>query len=565
MNSNFDIKANEQILSETIKFIKSKENISINDLSKSIIEINSNINDLIENNVIVSINNNILNHFKELINIFYDTLCIEQNANTIVKKSKIMNMLHGAEREITYYIFSLDPQKELKLNIFWAFILIWEIISKFWLLNDNESGFIEDETFVCIDGEFISGKVNELVQLNFERSIDNRSVIIITKIPGMNEKPKKQFIKSVLSNKKTTKIFHGAEGLDIPFFLKDILENDKDRIDFLRSTIDVKYLCEYFHYNYELDKSIQNPITSCRIYDENPEKSSIYIFGLITEEQQKELTNMLENMPVLHNWDIRESKMNPELLKYTWKDVIYLKYYYYRIIMTAAFNKFPLQLEITNESNQLSENVNEEEAKEYKQVMVTLYTDILSEFMSLCFLERKLITNLVDQCKEIVNPINNYLINVNYNTKNQYGDLMNILLDDSNKKAKGKSKIINEKQTNNIPTKITLVRLYDNFLESKITVHYPYCNLDHILNVPYFKSTVEIIIKTILYCVISNMSIIKQNNVKVWNGKVSDDLIFLYFKEYNFVYLSMVFLKVKDYFIDILKFIIKDRIRNPKI
>ncbi len=98
-----------------------------------------------------------------------------------------------------------------------------------------------------------------------------------------------------------------------------MLQNDPIRIRrFTRTLIDTRFLCEYYKLNLK-----DSPDNKCSIYDEEPNRSAIYYFGLISEENQHELTELLQSMP--HHYDIKWNihKIPQSQFLYAQYDVIF--------------------------------------------------------------------------------------------------------------------------------------------------------------------------------------------------------------------------------------------------
>ena len=111
-----------------------------------------------------------------------------------------------------------------------------------------------------------------------------------------------------------------------------ILQTDpKKIIRFTRTLIDTRFLCEY----YKLTRDEVSD-SRCSIYDEDPTRSAIYYFKVISEEQQNELTKLLQSMPAPHDiqWNIH--KMPESQTLYAQYDVFYLKWFYYKMIHDAT-------------------------------------------------------------------------------------------------------------------------------------------------------------------------------------------------------------------------------------
>lgn len=178
----------------------------------------------------------------------------------------------------------------------------------------------EFNTFKNIDnnGKLATLRENALTQILM--SAKNGEQIFIIEPKNFVEANKKIFISCILTS-KITRIVHGADSLDVPFVISDLLNNDKDLIvKFIKKIIDTRYLCEY-------QKILQDiGDIKCSIYD------AMLYFGIIDDKLFKYLNKTNDDMGPIYdvNWDI--NNMSNTHVIYAAYDVIYLKKFLEEII-----------------------------------------------------------------------------------------------------------------------------------------------------------------------------------------------------------------------------------------
>ena len=364
--------------------------------------------------------------------VFYDLM---------TKKENHLFMLDGKEQmagltdDIKYYI-SINEKTEQNI-FFHAYILLYGL----------ESRFVNN---LCVGMDFeFTDNIIRLAQLNFEHSVDYRSMILIISPRELTEVAMGNFIEFIMCNNLIKKILHGSDSKDTPYIYTEMLQDDPDRIiQFTRNLTDTKLLCDY----YKLNRV--NTDNRCSIYSDDPDSSAIYYFGLISKEQQDNLADVLNKMPVDIVWNIHKLSNAQKL--YAQYDVIYLKYFYYRIINLA-----------------IKDAKNETQEKN----IIRIYRGFVNQFTQFSYLESKKITSLAEHCKNDVDPLNNYFYH------------------DKNKK------------------KITLIQVFN-----KLSVGLVYSKvgleLDTILQVSYFKKKVQFILKRIIYGHIVDKCRVFKNNTE---------------------------------------------------
>jgi hypothetical protein len=392
--------------------------------------------------------------------IIYDLLSQEGNYYFSLQGKEEMSALN---KNITYYIhISSENEKNI---FFYSLLFVYALESLFFRYF-----------YLCMDFEYTDKKI-QLAQLNFEHQIANKSFIMIINPDELEPYMTNAFINMLLCNKKIKKILHGADSLDIPYLYDHLMQsNAKKIIKFTRSIIDTRFLCEY----YRLNRS--EPDNKCSIYDEDPQRSAVYNFGLISTSQQEKLTKMLISLPHHHDikWNIH--RMPESQILYAQYDTIFLKYFYYRIIVVAT----------RDASNQLG-----------KKAIIEIYKYVLVELIQFVYLEKKEITSLTIKCKEESDPINNYMI----------------------------------RQPGNV---LKLIDIYKEINNNIMTTRPP-VNIDHLLKVNQFKFFITTIIKKMIYTILSHRCKIYKDRNTIWNTILSNDEVINFFKEKKFFYLYRLF------------------------
>jgi hypothetical protein len=390
--------------------------------------------------------------------------------NLLVKEGNYYLMLNGNDEmqvlknDIKYYI-SISIKNEQNIY-FHAFILLFAL----------ESIFTE-HFYVGVDFEYTNRKI-QLAQLNFEHSVSEVSIIMIVSPPELNEVMTNNFINLIMCNKYIKKILHGSDSLDIPYVYTQMLENDPVKIrKFTRSVVDTRFLCEY--YKLSQDVPLDN---RCSIYDEDSNRSAIYYFKLISDEQQQKLSEMLQSMPVHHDREWNVHKMAKSQIIYAQYDVIFLKYFYYRILYVAS---------------------NDESSDSDKKDVIQLYKHVLFEMTQMVYLERNNITSLFIKCKSDVDVANNYFI----------------------KKQNGIAKLID---------------IYNQVSVGLITTN-PKVVIDKLIRVNHFRILVMTIIKRLVYGTLSTKCHVNKDKNSLWSDKLENDFIFEFFEELNFKHLASIF------------------------
>ena len=406
---------------------------------------------------------------------------VEMEGNHYLRLDGGQEITGGLPAPVYYIILAADKDKHYILDTLAILYALESIYQKYFYLG--------------MDFEFTLRKI-QLVQLNFEHPVDKRSLIVLVN-PGELDKPiREDLIDLVFCNQYIKKILHGADSLDVPYIYNELLQEDTDRIlHFTLSMIDTKILCEYYKLN-RPGKSVEG---RCSIYDEDPDKSAVYYFGVVNGEQQNRLSLLLRSMPPVQDivWNIH--RMPRAQILYAQYDVLYLKWFYYAIINRAA-------QDVSNDAG--------------KKAIMILYKHVLYEFTQFAYLERKNITNLVQKIKVIVDPINNYMVHLEHERSERPVRLVDLF----NQKAAG----------------IVTTRIW--------------ADLDKIANVNYYKLLVRNILKHLLYALISQNFTIYRTKLSIWDVRLDNQFIFQYLKDYHFEYLLKIFKEVQE--------ILRERVRN---
>jgi len=196
-----------------------------------------------------------------------------------------------------YYILKVDNIKKEKYMI--------DIFEKF---IQNKSSNIKENHYLGLDFEY--NKVSKtkrdiaLMQINLENE-SNIGYIFILYPPDMKKKNYNILIK-LLTQKDIIKILHGGESLDIPYLFDQLLITEENINNFCSNFYDTKYLCDY---KYKKDCSIYKLLLSTNI---------------INQKKYDELDNIEDIIGPIYLINIDIYNLDPNVLKYSLYDVIYL-------------------------------------------------------------------------------------------------------------------------------------------------------------------------------------------------------------------------------------------------
>lgn len=454
----------------------------INDKNKFIVDIYHYIKKSLQSNQLSLNYDDDLNRIQEQ---------IQSESNLLRKASFIISSLHqiiyNLMTQTDNYLFKLNGNDEMAIivqpvvyyinmsikneqNIFFhAFILLYALESLF-----------TKYFYVGVDFEYTNKKI-KLAQLNFEHSVSNSSIIMMVSPDELETDMFDNFVDLIMCNNRIKKILHGSDSLDIPYVYSGMLRDDTIKIiKFTKTLIDTRFICEYYKLN--LPQSDDN---KCSIYDIDADRSAIFYFKLISQEQQDKLSALLDSMPPPHDiqWNIH--KMPESQILYAQYDVIYLKHFFYRMINVAVNNS----------------NRSEKET-------ITLYKYILTELTQFFHLESRGITELKNKCKSEVDVANNYFT----------------------------------KQPNNT---FRMIQIFEQ-VSANIIIQSPYVEIDNIMKVNHFRKIIMFIIKRIVYGHISRKCKIYKDKNTIWTDKLDNNFIFEYFETFKFKYLLIIFKQINQ-------------------
>uniref|UniRef100_A0A6C0LRR7 3'-5' exonuclease domain-containing protein n=1 Tax=viral metagenome TaxID=1070528 RepID=A0A6C0LRR7_9ZZZZ len=392
----------------------------------------------------------------------YDMLSSDGNYYFKLDGNEEMIVLQNLDKKIVYYI-NMSIKNEQNVY-FHSFILLYAL----------ESLFTKD-FYVGMDFEYTRKQI-QLAQLNFEHSVLSKSIIMMVSPNELEQTMTDNFINLIMCNKNIKKILHGSDSLDIPYLYEHMLKSDHEKIiKFTKRLIDTRYLCEYYKLNKE-----QPTDNKCSIYD------AVYYFGVMSQHKYQELQNMIDDLPHVNDiqWNIH--KMPESQVLYAQYDVIFLKYFYYKII------------------NQATQDVNDDLGK---KSIIDLYKYVLFELTQFMYLERREITFLLAKCKEEVDPINNYMV----------------------RSHKGIYKLLD-----------VFGRVSTDLISTN-----PNAEIDKIMKVTYFSKSILLIIKKMTYTIASHNQIVYKDKNTQWDGKLDNEYIFDFLKKMKFNCLLKLFTSIE--------------------
>ena len=355
-------------------------------------------------------------------------------AQTLLEKDEIVD----SKTNIIYNLQIADTPLKIKLYMLYLTVYALEAYmrkkySKKW------------KSKVGIDYEFHKNII-ALMQLNFETYSSDKypttSYIWLTNPGEFDEKQMSLLFKLLMTNLDIHKILHGADSLDMIYMTKTMFNGDKELIGkFLKNVVDTRFLCEYHLANEGYDKK------QCSIYE------SLYRFKTISQDRYEFLNSTYDNMGAPQDvlWDIH--KLSSFHVKYALYDVLFLKHHVQSILDSS------------------------------KKHIPFIYPsfEYIAYLTSFIYSEKFEVTNITATVKQIVDPMNNYLIMIN-----------------------------------NKP--ITLINIYSKEIEH-MRLEDIGVDVDSMFGVNYFRSTLKTIFKYIVYCVIAKYH-------KIWKTKA----FYLHFK-----------------------------------
>ena len=357
--------------------------------------------------------------------------------------------------KITYITTIADDEIKTKLFALYLIIYYFECQIRE-LIFDS---LLNKRPHVGIDYEFNQRKI-ALMQINFEtvadENLETNSYIWLVNPGEFNDEINDMLINLLMTNQKIYKILHGPDSLDIPYMYDVMFKGDFDTIiKFTKKVLDTRFLCEYFRLSVSEEKK-------CSIY------YALKYFDTITNDKMNELENIHDSMGPVQDIDWNIHKMSSFHIKYALYDVLFLKHYLLDIY--RKIKKYTPQY-----------------SNSYKYV---------NSIIRFTFLERNDITKIIDYVKEIVNPMNNYLI-----------------------KYRGK--------------KITLVNIYNQVIEN-LSIPEEAIDVNFLLTVGYIKKTLIFLFKFIVFYIVNKNYTVFINKNEILKDKIDINIIYNKLKDSSF-------------------------------
>ena len=378
-------------------------------------------------------------------------------------RSNIIKLLDSYKRELVEnkYIL-LVTDKDIIYKLFILFLYYYDDTITNELMADKTKKF-----HVGIDFEFNVKEV-ALMQLNF-----GKYLWIID--PKYYDESNKNIINDKLFlNNKVYKVFHGADSLDIPYLFNTVFLNNEEKIiQFTKKYIDTRFLCEYVR-NSKGDEG------KCSIYD------AMLYMGTINKEKYDELVKISESMGPIQDvmWTI--NKLSSFHIRYAFYDVLHL---------------LDFLIDIYKKINR--------ETREYTRS----YYYIL-ELIRFAIIERKNVTNVLEYVKQVINPMNNYFIDIGaQGTEGTEGA----------KGIKGNKTLI--EIYNDYTNELVIV---DTFDDEKRNIDFNF-----IESVNYVKGILSFLLKYILYGVLRKNYVLNKNKKDIMKEKVNLNELYTKLNEIN--------------------------------
>ncbi len=381
-----------------------------------------------------------------------------ENFRTLKSKQEMVNI----EEDKEYYVNIVD--NEDKQTMFMAFLLLFALESKF-----------NKHLMIGIDYEYNTGKKEiALAQYCFEHYQDMRNVIYLFYPPSLTEIQMKILLELIMANIDLRKILHGSDALDCYYLYEVLMFKNKDLIiPFTKSLIDTRFICEFLKYQQGDELS-----TKCNIYD------ALIFFDVVSKEKREELEDINNSMlPQDRIWKINLIHRDPSQVAYAYYDCLFLKHLYNRMIKIVIKDK------------PIDEQAN----------IIYIYRHVLFESTQLVYLEKNLITDMLNAEKLETDAINNFFID----TKNRKHMIINNIY-----------KIVEEKG---------MVLPSINF------------NIYDLLKVNYFKKQINIMLKKFIFSYLTQNYKVYEKVDKPYKILLTNDKIYNYLKEYKFGALEKIF------------------------
>lgn len=377
----------------------------------------------------------------------YDILDSKNEYKKIVKTKYIVNMAKNDE-----YI------KLFCLTIMLYYMLAYTSTKKY---------------YVIVDYEFTQRQIR-LIQLNFEtESIKNNYNQSFVWVCNPSELPDyiiNLLIKKIMIRNKIIKITQGAESLDIPYVYEHMFKQNKKYIlQFSKTFVDLRFLCEYFK------ATVKSTDKKCSIYD------LLKFFNTISSKKYDYLEDVNYKLGPSQDreWDIH--KMSSFHAKYAYYDVVFLKQ-----ALKDIIKKVKLETPLFINS--------------YK---------FISHLVGFVCVEKWGISNIINDAKNEVDILNNYIIKYKNNN-------------------------------------LTLFGIYSSFIENLVI---PNINVDvnSLYSVSYLKTSLIILFKKIIYSILlDNYKIYKKKNEE-YNDKLDIKKMITNLNDLKFDLVSKLLLELYNY------------------
>ncbi len=411
--------------------------------------------------------------------IYFIPVLITKLVKYIIKKKSIMK-LNGLD-EINYfnqpkYLINI-ADRDIYLQLF-----VLDIV--FYYFKSIHKYKKKLKYYVGIDFEFNNQQI-ALCQICLF-SINKQNTIWIFDPKELNNIQKKYLIDYIYIPKNIYKIFHGSESLDIPYLFNIFFDNDTNIIfKFINGFIDTRFICEYYK-NY-----IHYVNNKCSIYD------ALLFFNVISLHKYNELNNITTKMGKVYQITWNVHNMNHYNTIYALYDVLFLKDYLFK--MSILFKKNPWTFGLIKEYTRfviLEKWCSKDNHYESKYNIPKVSSAIPKSSFA-----------ILNQLKNETDNINNYFVNNNDSSK---------LIDIYN------SYISHEK---------------NHFVETRHHLRYV-SNTDNViviihslLDINYFKSSLNILLKYTLYSYITNNCVVYKKKDMIYNDKLDVTLISMHLRK----------------------------------
>jgi len=277
---------------------------------------------------------------------------IRTNADT--KINEIDEFAHGKK---SIYVITKINNNDL-INLFFSYVI-------FYIFDSFHS---TKKLIIGLDFEFHENQI-QLTQIAFYPLRKYKPIFILDH-HLMSDKQFEIFVDLVFYS-DLYRICHGSDSLDIPALFKSFFKEIPNNLFlFMKTQADTRYLCEYYK------KATKFEDHKCSIYD------ALLFFGTITQKKYDELVKNSEVMGPSQdvNWNIK--LMSSYHLKYTSRDVIFL-----RKLIKDIFEK--------------AQTINEFLPKQL---------DYIQSINRMITYEKYGISDITLSSKQILDPVNNYLV-----------------------------------------------------------------------------------------------------------------------------------------------------------